>query len=317
MESIRKQIEKLKPMISVKTEGIPVNSSQWKKEGEDHINILVTSNAFVGRALSLRNIYNFEHPILGSFSSLNNLWFFVTAKNPDDQIRSIENNRDLRTHVANNGGTHDRVPNFYAVMMHSAYLRILSMPAVMKAVIESDLPFDCYRKTDISPIRQRFKYSSWVIRGYEEIRSALKERREPDLLFLTDRAIAGDKKKTSKKTVNLYHGVLSNIIGETTTHLIDISGWIADRWERYDAYVEHAARRDSRKKNSLEVADIDTHTTPQDILPAEQLAETETDVMEVSPVVDECTGELLQSDAVTVCNGDLIQRDVVMSAEAQ
>jgi hypothetical protein len=83
--------------------------------------------------------------------------------------------------------TRQNVVNFRAIIMDANYQKVKQYPEIQQAMVESVLPFDCYyvykRETSI-PIRTNF--ASWVIDGFEEIRKALKEQREPNFSALKD-----------------------------------------------------------------------------------------------------------------------------------
>lgn len=175
---------------------IPANASSWKEDGEDHINISRYGKTSLGKMLDMDHIRNFEHPLLGPFKTMNSLWFFLRARQPNDHIRVL-NNPELRGFVFNScGGVKNGVPNFRAVVMHAAYLRIKAFKDITRLMTESELPFDSY-KTLQSGIRVRFEHTLWVVNAFEEIRKAIKEGREPNFSHLMDR----DSK-------NIYSGVL-------------------------------------------------------------------------------------------------------------
>lgn len=175
---------------------IPTNASSWEADGVDHINISRYGKTPLGKMLDMDHIRNFEHPLLGPFKTMNSLWFFLRARQPNDHIRVL-NNPELRGFVFNScGGVKSGVPNFRAVVMHAAYLRIKAFKDITRLMIESELPFDSY-KTLQSGIRVRFEHTLWVVNAFEEIRKALKEEREPNFSHLMDR-----------DTQDIYSGVL-------------------------------------------------------------------------------------------------------------
>lgn len=165
---------------------IPTNASSWEADGVDHINISRYGKTPLGKMLDMDHIRNFEHTLLGPFKTMNSLWFFLRARQPNDHIRVL-NNPELRGFVFNScGGVKSGVPNFRAVVMHAAYLRIKAFKDITRLMIESELPFDSY-KTLQSGIRVRFEHTLWVVNAFEEIRKALKEEREPNFSHLMDR----------------------------------------------------------------------------------------------------------------------------------
>lgn len=208
--SHKDQLEQLLPNLH-KTK-MPANASAWLKDGVDHINITRGSDSKLGQMLSLDYARHWNHPILGPFQSLNTLWFFLRAKHKTDAIRDMHGNA-LKSFIERRcGGTAGFIANFRAVMMDSAYQRIKSCPEIAKALFESTLPFDCYRTIPESGIRIRFKHSLWFVGGYEEIRKALQEGRDPDFKLLMDNP------KDAKET--LYNGAVKALAPSATPEAI-------------------------------------------------------------------------------------------------
>lgn len=205
-ESLRTQVSKVKKaVLKIRTVH---NPGMWKKEGEDHINISKNSETKLGRLLSLDNVRHWEHSLLGPFRSLNSLWFFLKAVHKSDEIRTITG-FDLKNFVNRRcGGQVGRIPHFQAVILESAYQRVLYCPDIAAAILESDLPFDCYRVVPASGVCVRFEHSTWLTRGYEEIREALKENREPNFNSFRDQE-AGGIYDAVLKMVSPNHEVLA------------------------------------------------------------------------------------------------------------
>jgi len=193
-QSYRDQLRSVTPFL-LKTSG-PANAGAWKKDGEDHINIGRSATTELGYRLDFDHPRAFVHPILGSFKSLQTLGYFLRAKQANDHIRTLARH-ELRDFVYDHcGGLRGNVPNYRAVMMHSAYLRLKACAGYDVQMVKSTLPFDSYR-TLPSGIRERFEISPWLINGYEEIRRALREGREPDFEDLMD-----------KGSTDIYAGVI-------------------------------------------------------------------------------------------------------------
>lgn len=160
-----------------------MNPNNWSEEGVDHINISRRSSHTVGRFLDIDCIKSFEHPLFGTFKSLTELSYILRVVKKPDRFPDM-NAVDLRNYIDRVcGGYLSNVPNYEAVMMHSAYLRVLSFPGYAEALRSSTLPFDNYRVLP-SGIRRHFANAGWIISGYTEIRKALQENREPDFTFL-------------------------------------------------------------------------------------------------------------------------------------
>lgn len=158
------------------------SADAWIEDGLDHINVYERSNVDLGKALAHGNKLGFNHSIFGSFGNIEAFWHYIQSNERDDRIRQMkgETLKDFAKQL-----TRSKVTNFRAIIIDANYQRIKQYKELLNAMIESTLPFDCYYYNQ-SDIRQRHQYSIWLIQGFEEIRKALKENREPDLSRFLD-----------------------------------------------------------------------------------------------------------------------------------
>jgi len=233
MSNLQEAIKKVQPRLrrGPALPALPMNASQWGRDGEDHININSQANTEIGKYLSIRAIKRFDHPILGHFVSLNSVWSFAKARNHADKIRTLENPFKLREFMRACGGEHHSVINFRVILLHTAYLRLLTNPSMMHALIHSELPFDSYTVLG-SGLRQRNDYSSWFCRGYEEIRRALKEQTEPNLRSFFD--------SESRELRDIYIDLLIRVNGGSSDgiQVQNLDDWVAARWDTYTVQQE-------------------------------------------------------------------------------
>lgn len=173
-KTLREQLRPLSRWIS----NLPASPNSWRKEGEDHINIDRLSQTNAGRILCMDSITAWEHPMLGRFTSLNNFWYFLKAKNRVDALRTAHP-RDLRIMVEKTGGRHKDIKNFMQIVLWGIYYRVKHIGAASRELLKTDLPFDSYRSNPAG-IRSRNNTAHWLVEGYEEIRRAMKEEREPN-----------------------------------------------------------------------------------------------------------------------------------------
>lgn len=158
-------------------------------DGIDHINIWYAAETELGKVLSHSYKLEFHHSIFGKFKNIETFWSYVKSKERDDQIRSLTG-KPLKQFV------HDRlticqVPNFRAIIMDAHWQRIKSSQPLMEEIRESTLRFDCYYIHAESKIRTRPDMYKWICLGFEEIRKAIKENREPNFKFLLDNKNSG------------------------------------------------------------------------------------------------------------------------------
>ena len=289
MSNLQDAIKKVQPKL--RKTALPMNASQWGRDGEDHININSQANTELGKYLSIRTIKRFDHPILGHFVSLNSVWSFAKARNHADKIRTLENPFKLREFMRSCGGEHHSVVNFRVILLHSAYLRLLTNPAMMHELIQSELPFDSYVVLG-SGLRQRNDYSSWFCRGYEEIRRALKEQKEPNLRSFFD--------TEGRELSDIYIDLLCRINGGSSEgiQVQNLDDWILGRWENYVTHQEKKLQK-ARKEQVMGVSQITQITSAEDsILPRSDIVTiTKLPVEEGQPTIESVT----ESDGQEIC----------------
>lgn len=162
----------------------------WKKDGEDHINIWHHGSTIVGAAMSHYSPLGINHPQYAHFACVDGFWQWVVSRENDDRLRVLTGNplRSLAKKM-----THRRIPNLRMVIMAACWLKVQQHNDLAKAIKTSTLPFDCYyHEAKNKQLRIRPYYANWYTFGFEEIRKALKERREPDFEKLREVGHAGD-----------------------------------------------------------------------------------------------------------------------------
>lgn len=163
----------------------PVES--WKGDGIDHINIGYNVGTELGNLLSLDSPLKLRHPLFGHFETAENFRLYIQTEEKDDRLRYarvVDARRLAKTYK------YKRPVNLHAIIMDTVYIRIMMYPRVAEMITESVLPFENYYIHPKSGIRIRPRSFSWLIPGFEEIRNALKEGREPNFSFLMDRESA-------------------------------------------------------------------------------------------------------------------------------
>jgi hypothetical protein len=160
----------------------------WSRDGEDHINLWEEGEVELGRILSHRYELEFDHTQLGRFKTMEALDRYVMSRDRDDRIRNLTGPA-LKKFAKNL--VLAPVINFRAIVMDANWQRIKQYPDLATAVKESTLPFDVYYIIRDSGVRVRPARASWFLAGYEELRRALKEDREPNFDFLKDNKDAG------------------------------------------------------------------------------------------------------------------------------
>jgi hypothetical protein len=179
-ETLRKQLQRAKQQgygQKKRTDVLP-NLESIGEDGKDHINIWEHGATELGKCLSHDVAIGFVHPVLGKFNSVVGFFNYIRSEEKDDRLRH------LSSKVANlhfKSLTPVNVKNFKALVMDANWLKVQQNPALKKALMESELPFDSwytYKRRD--GVRQRPAIAFWIVPGFNEIRAALKEGREPD-----------------------------------------------------------------------------------------------------------------------------------------
>lgn len=182
---MQEKMERIRPGIKTRHNFLDPhrNVSLWLDDGVDHINISSFGKTGLGQALSHASPIRFKHSIFGFFISMESFWHYIQSEEQDDRLRSMTG-RNLQ-----NFGrklTRRMVTNFRAIIMDSNYQRIMQNDKLKEELKNSTLPFDCYYIDRETSFRKRLSYFHWMLQGFEEIRTALKEDREPNFDSLKD-----------------------------------------------------------------------------------------------------------------------------------
>lgn len=160
-------------------------------DGDTHINTGDQAYTELGKMLSQSYRMPFNHSYLGEFQCINGLWSYVTSKHRNDRVRFLSG-RELRQF--NKSLESRRVDNFIYILLGAQWEKVNSNNKLKNMIKESTLPFDCYYLTrkkipnteTVLNLRVRPKHAEWLIWGFEEIRKALKENREPEFESVMD-----------------------------------------------------------------------------------------------------------------------------------
>lgn len=162
--------------------------NQQHVDGVNHINIWERASTELGLALSHKIDIKFDHPDFGRFKSVEGFWHWLRDKNHDDRHRQSHGMSAKR--MAQNSEVIPFVPNFKFNIMMANWVKVKSYPYLVEAMIDSELPFEMYfenRNRDSGKtLYVRPASAFWLVPGFEEIRAALKEGREPNFDHMRD-----------------------------------------------------------------------------------------------------------------------------------
>lgn len=170
-------------------------------DGEDHINTHHQGTTDLGKALSMYGDYEFTHSRYGRFRTVYGLMAWLGHVDQPDQYRTMA---AQAVHVNRQPRSQDQyIHNYHLTIVDATWQKICAYPELKKALIESTLPFDYYYHNVLKEgsVRIRNISSPWLIAGFEELRLAAKEGREPNLEFIDKGDYAGEK-QTIKQNNN-------------------------------------------------------------------------------------------------------------------
>jgi hypothetical protein len=152
-------------------------ATDYTKDGIDHINIWFKARTELGRELSHFYYMPFKHPYYGPFNCMEGFWYYIKSVQRDDSLRTLSGYQ-----AKEHGRTLTRrwVDNFKAIIIEANYHKIIQNEDLERKVIESTLPFDHYYLYGDGNIIIRPKGNEWLVEGFEEIRTMIKEGRAPE-----------------------------------------------------------------------------------------------------------------------------------------
>lgn len=147
-----------------------------KNDGVDHINIYSKGATELGRLLTHFAHKPFTHPYFGPFASMEGLWYFIRNGGVDENLRYLSGIK------AKNLGRKSEpkwYPDFRQDILAANYQKIIQNEEIREMMIASTLPFDHYYLFGPNQITVTPSDSKWLIEGFEEIRTALKNGEVP------------------------------------------------------------------------------------------------------------------------------------------
>jgi hypothetical protein len=155
------------------------------EDGIDHLNIWNKGSTNLGQFLDQRTQAQFVHNVLGRFCSIETFWKYVLSAERCDEIRSLSGRR-LRNFERKL--TRAEVFNFREIIMDANWQKLQQYPQWADALRDCELKLECYyvyKRED--GVRIRPDCGPWLILGFDEIRTALREERLPNFEFLKNR----------------------------------------------------------------------------------------------------------------------------------
>lgn len=150
------------------------------EDGVTYINIYSRGMTPLGRKLSHFPRTPFTHPVFGPFASMEGFWYYMRAQTHlqpagfGDQLRTLVG-RDAKFYGRTlPSGWYD---DFQEDILAANWQKIIQNPEIADMLVESSLPFKhfyIFGPKRLVIIPPRFE---WLMDGFDEIRTALKEGR--------------------------------------------------------------------------------------------------------------------------------------------
>lgn len=155
--------------------------NNFKGELEDHVNLSVHSKCKLGKLFDPNYIKIINYPYIGKFNSVMSLWYWLNTNGENDKIRKYVG-KELFTAVKDKKPYRGNIVNFRAIIGYATWLKVKEYPDLLKELKElpDSISLISYHIDRSNKLRLRTAYSNIIISVAEEIRSALKENRQPN-----------------------------------------------------------------------------------------------------------------------------------------
>lgn len=148
------------------------NGHSVDKDGVDHINIHSVAKTELGRLLSHFAHTPFTHEHFGPFYSMEGFWYFARSGFNDDRLRYLSG---FRAKQIGRTLSYRWYKEFKEDIIAANYQKIIQNDRICQLMIESELPFDHYYTFGDNNRHVTPQSTEWLIKGFEDIRLALKE----------------------------------------------------------------------------------------------------------------------------------------------
>ena len=175
-------------LLSASGASLLKNFLNKKAEGDEeevtHINASAHSKSALGRTLSLNGRNTFMHPMLGRFSCIGGLWYWLT-RGSNDAYRDLSG-LDVRNFAHRNPVPNQEVDGLAQILADAVWVMINNNPRLREDVAKSVLPFRSYLVIGESGARESSRYSYWYCGVLEEVRRTLQAQDNGQIDALPD-----------------------------------------------------------------------------------------------------------------------------------
>lgn len=147
-------------------------------DGVSHINIYSKGKTRLGRLLSNFHYQPFNHPVYGSFHSVEGMWYWLSCR--DDRLRYLSGSEAKREGRALREKDNSGEPWFYQAITEALRIKIMSNPELLGLIKENELPYAHYYTKHCPKTGEELSVEAspkhlWVVREIEGIVADIKQ----------------------------------------------------------------------------------------------------------------------------------------------
>ena len=155
--------------------GISLLGFRPQDDGVTHINIHSRAKTELGKLLSHFAHTPFTHPYIGPFYSMEGFWYFARCGFNEKIGNKLHYLSGFRAKQTGRDLPPIRYEHFKEDILAANYQKIIQHEHIREMMIKSELPFDHYYTFGPNNRCVCPKETGWLVEGFEDIRTALKE----------------------------------------------------------------------------------------------------------------------------------------------
>lgn len=162
-------------------------------DGITHINIYSMGNTELGKLLSHFAHTPFTHPYFGPFYSMEGLWYYARCGWNEEIGGRLRYLSGFRAKRFGKELPIKKYDDFKNDIIAANYQKIIQNERIRELIVSTDLPFDHYYV--FGPMHKVVtpKEADWLLEGFEDIRTALREGVVPTLWLDAERRYLSKK----------------------------------------------------------------------------------------------------------------------------
>ena len=167
------------------------------KDGVDHINIHSVGKTELGKLLSHFSHQPFIHPYFGLFYSMEGFWYFARIGFNEEIGNRLHYLSGFRAKQVGRELPYKWYTEFQDDIIAANYQKIIQNERLCELMIASELPFDHYYTFGPNSHHITPQSADWLVKGFEDIRLALKEGVVPSVWIESEKRYLAMKDRKS------------------------------------------------------------------------------------------------------------------------